>query len=143
MATFQAHTSPSSEESTSPCVLTIDDDENIRMLLAAFLRKKYRVVAKEDGLAGMSWLYQGNLPDLIVVDVDMPRLDGFEFLRQVRNSGFFRHIPVIMLSGMEQPQLRQRCLNQGADAYLIKPFNPDKILNTINEVLAQCDVAFV
>ncbi len=116
-------------------ILTLDDDENIRMLLCAFLRKRFDVVAKEDGLAGMSWLYHGNLPALMIVDIDMPKLNGYEFLRNIRNSGFFRHIPVIMLSGFDQPDLKARCLEVGANAYLVKPFNPESILSQIETVL--------
>ena len=118
-------------------ILTLDDDENIRMLLCAFLRKQYDVVAKEDGLAGMSWLYNGNLPSVMIVDIDMPKLNGYEFLRNIRNSGFFKHIPVIMLSGFDQPDLKARCLDVGADAYLVKPFNPESILNQIETVLTK------
>jgi len=118
-------------------ILTLDDDENIRLLLSAFLGRKYEVVALEDGLAGMSWLYQGNLPDLIIVDIDMPKLNGYEFLKNVHFSGFFGHIPIIMLSGMDQKEIKARCLNSGASAFLVKPFNPEEILSTIESVLEQ------
>jgi len=118
-------------------ILTLDDDENIRMLLCAFLGRIYDVTALEDGLAGMSWLYQGNFPDLILVDIDMPKLNGYEFLRNVHYSGFFGHIPIIMLSGMDQEEIKARCLNSGASAFLVKPFNPEEILKTIDQVLIQ------
>lgn len=118
-------------------ILTLDDDENIRLLLSAFLGRKYEVVALEDGLAGMSWLYQGNLPDLIIVDIDMPKLNGYEFLKNVHYSGFFGHIPLVILSGMDQEEIRSRCLSSGASAFLLKPFNPEEILNTIESVLEQ------
>lgn len=118
-------------------ILTLDDDENIRLLLSAFLGRTYEVVALEDGLAGMSWLYQGNLPDLIIVDIDMPKLNGYEFLKNVHYSGFFGHIPLIMLSGMDQKEIKLRCLTNGASAFLVKPFNPEEILSTIESVLEQ------
>ncbi len=124
-------------------ILTLDDDENIRLLLCAFLGRNYNIVALEDGLAGMSWLYQGNLPDLIIVDIDMPKLNGYEFLKNVHYSGFFGHIPIIMLSGMDQEEIKTRCLSNGASAFLVKPFNPEEIIETIEKVLEQNKRAMV
>lgn len=116
-------------------ILTIDDDANIRMLLDFVLRKKYEVMAVEDGMLGMSWLSAGNIPDLIIADVEMPRIDGYEFLKGIRESGFFRDIPVIMLSGHESAEIKIKCIQQGADEYCVKPFNPEDILEKIDKVI--------
>ena len=116
-------------------ILTIDDDPNIRMLLDFVLRKRYDVVTVEDGMQGMSWLVAGNIPDLIIADVEMPRIDGYEFLKGIRESGFFRDIPVIMLSGHESADIKIKCIQQGADEYCIKPFNPEDILEKIEKVI--------
>ena len=85
----------------------------------------------------MSWLFHGNSPDLIIVDVDMPRLNGFEFLKNLRRSGFFQDIPVIVLSGIDRESVKAKCLDHGADDYLVKPFNPEEILEKIDHVLRQ------
>ncbi|MEZ4829314.1 MAG: response regulator [Bacteroidia bacterium] len=116
-------------------ILVVDDDANIRMLLEFLLHKYYRVVTREDGLSGMSWLASGNLPDLIIADIDMPRLNGYHFLKNIRESGLFQEIPVIMLSGFESTEIREKCLEQGAIEYLVKPFNPDTIFQTIEKAL--------
>lgn len=118
-----------------PFILVVDDDDNIRMLLEFLLQKTYRVMAKEDGLEAISGLSAGILPDLMIVDLEMPRLNGFELLKQVRASGVFRHIPLIILSGYENPSVQQSCLDAGADAYLLKPFNPELIHKTIHQLL--------
>ncbi len=116
-------------------ILIIDDDPNIRMLLDFVLRKRYDVVAEEDGMLGMTWLTAGNIPDLIIADVEMPRINGYEFLKGIRESGFFRDIPVVMLSGHESADVKIKCIQQGADEYCIKPFNPEDILKKIGKVL--------
>ena len=112
-------------------ILIIDDDDNIRMLLEFVLRKHYNIITREDGLSGMSWLMEGNMPDLIIADLDMPRLNGYHLLKHIRESGFFFDIPLVMLSGYESNEIKIKCLEQGADDYWIKPFNPETILRKI------------
>jgi DNA-binding response OmpR family regulator len=116
-------------------ILIIDDELSIRMLLENYLGKAYQIVTKTDGLDGMKYLEDGNIPDLIVADIQMPNLDGYEMLRQVRASGFFGNIPMIMLSGIESSQERVKCLRMGADDYIVKPFNPEELLLRINNLI--------
>lgn len=120
-------------------ILIIDDDANIRMLLEFLLRKTYRVTTREDGLSGMAWLSAGNFPDLILADIDMPRLNGYHLLKNIRESGLFSDIPVIMLSGFESIEVKNKCFDQGANGYLIKPFNPETIFNSIEKALLLAD----
>lgn len=118
-------------------ILVIDDEMSIRMLLENFLSKTYKVVTCNDGQEGLKYLEQGNLPDLIVADIQMPNLDGYEFIRNVRASGFFKNIPMIMLSGIESSNERVKCLKLGADDYLVKPFNPEELAIRIENLLAR------
>ena len=69
-------------------ILIIDDDPNIRMLLEFVLRKHYQIATRADALSALSWMSMGNIPDLIIVDMEMPRLNGYQFLRNIRGSGF-------------------------------------------------------
>lgn len=116
-------------------ILIIDDELSIRMLLENYLGKTYHVVTKANGMEGMKYLEDGNIPDLIVADIQMPGLDGYEMLKQVRASGFFKNIPMIMLSGIESSQERIKCLKMGADDYIVKPFNPEELLLRINNLI--------
>lgn len=108
-------------------VLIIDDELSIRMLLENFLKKEYNVVTKNDGMEGLTWLEEGNIPDLIVADIQMPNLDGYDFIKNLRASGYFKHIPLIMLSGIESTAEKIKCLKLGADDYIVKPFNPEEL----------------
>lgn len=118
-------------------VLIIDDELSIRMLLENFLSKEYDVVTKSDGLDGLKWMEEGNMPDLIVADIQMPNLDGYEFIKNVRASGYFKDIPLIMLSGIESSSEKVKCLKLGANDYIVKPFNPEELSIRIELLLAR------
>ena len=117
-------------------ILVIDDERTIRVLLENFL-KEYIVTTKKDGLEGLSWLQEGNIPDLIVADIQMPNLDGYEFVRQIRASGFFKDIPLIVLSGIESTTEKVKCLKLGANDYLVKPFNPEELAIRIELLISR------
>ena len=123
-------------------ILIIEDHESIRLLLGTMLSKSYEVVTTKDGLEGMAYLVKGNLPDLILLDMSMPRLSGNEFLRNIRQSGFFRDIPVIVVSGNDGEEDVKNCLRWGVDDYLTKPFNPISLKKRIETVLYE-PAAFV
>ena len=116
-------------------ILTIEDDLSVRMLLEYLLRSSYAVKTQKDGIEGMMWLDDGNLPDLILLDTDMPRLNGYEFLKNIRRSGFFREVPVIMLVGPEDSEQIINYLHQGANDVLLKPFNPKDLYENIENII--------
>jgi DNA-binding response OmpR family regulator len=115
-------------------ILIIDDEQSIRLLLENFLSKNYDVICKSDGLQALEWL-EGNLPDLIICDLQMPVLDGYAFLEKIRQRGFTKHTPVIMLSGVESSKDRIRCYRIGAQDFLAKPFNPEELGELIKKNL--------
>ena len=117
-------------------ILIIEDHDSIRLLLGSMLSKNYEVTTLKDGMEGMAWLFKGNLPDLIVLDMSMPRLSGSEFLKNIRQSGFFRDIPVIVVSGNDGEEDIKNCLQWGVCDYLTKPFNPINLKEKINFVLS-------
>ena len=116
-------------------LLIIEDDSSVRFLLGLFLKEHFDVVVKADGLEGMLWLDSGNIPDLIMADIDMPRLNGYDFIKNIRKSGFYREIPIIILSGWDSEEARGRCFKEGADLFMVKPFNPSDLLTNINKLL--------
>lgn len=83
----------------------------------------------------MNALQTGTMPDIIITDYNTPQLNGLDFLKQLKSSGFFSSIPVIMLSGEEGSDIRVKCLSAGADDYIVKPFNPQELEIRINIVL--------
>lgn len=116
-------------------ILVIDDEITIRTLLERFLGNHYEVTAWGNGQEALNWLQAGNMPDLMIVDLEMPSMDGMEFLKQVKSSGFFRSIPVMMLSGVDSSAERVKCLKAGALDFMIKPFNPEELIIKIDILL--------
>ncbi len=116
-------------------LLILDDDEFMSKLLTQFLGKKYKIKTLPNGLDGLDWMQQGNIPDLIIADLMMPEIDGFEFIKNVRASGFFKEVPIIVLSSKQKSEDRIKCFKLGADDYLVKPFNPEELALRIETIL--------
>jgi len=118
-------------------VLVVEDDSPLCWLLETIMRDKYEVTVVNNGLEAWSLLSERNIPDVIISDLSMPGLDGIELLENLSESGLFRNIPVIILSGDEEPAKRKRCLGLGAFGYVIKPFEPRLLLEEVSNALAQ------
>ncbi len=116
-------------------VLVVDDHDSIRFLLGNFLSKKFKVSTKGDGLEALAWMSQGNMPDLIILDMSMPKLGGFDFLSNIKSSGFFKHIPVIILTGYADKRYEDQCKKLGAEDYILKPFNPIELMGKIERIV--------
>lgn len=116
-------------------ILVIDDDVIIRFLLQKMLEKEYNVVTKDDGLDALNWLNTGNIPDLILLDMEMPHLNGHAFIRRVRFSTTLRKIPIIVVSGNDNQTTIQSFLKLGANDYLLKPFKDDDFWEKIYRIV--------
>ena len=115
-------------------ILVIEDDQIMRELIRDFLKEKnFDIIAKNDGKEALDWL-EGNLPDLIICDIQMPNIDGKTFLRKVRQRGFTKRTPVVILSGSQnKSEDRIAFYQEGAQDFLIKPFNPYELLEVVKK----------
>jgi len=116
-------------------LLAIDDEISIQQILEHYFKDSFTVVTKGNGKDALNWMQEGHIPDVIIADIQMPVMDGYEFIDQVRSSGFLSHIPLIMLSGNDSSENRIRCLEAGADDYVLKPFNPRELAARITGIL--------
>lgn len=116
-------------------ILIVEDHRAVRILMSHFLGKTFNVKSTSNGLEALAWINQGNIPNAIVLDINMPDLGGIEFLTNIRCSGFFQDIPVVIVSGEEDGGLIEECLELGINGYLKKPFNPSKLQSKIFTVL--------
>lgn len=118
-------------------VLIIDDSKPIRILLEAILSRHYSVTAVPDGLDAMAWLSQGNTADLIVTDLRMPNIDGWELLEHLSASYLYKEIPVLVLSGeianADPGTMMARYCN--VQAVMYKPFDPVILLDKVAHML--------
>jgi DNA-binding response OmpR family regulator len=108
-------------------LLVVDDEPVIQLILQRYFDEDYTVVAQSNGLEALRWLQSGNQVDAIVADYDMPVMNGPAFIEQLRTSLVHRHVPLIMLSGKDETSNKIQCLRQGADDYMVKPFNPEEL----------------
>ena len=120
-------------------LLIVDDDLSILKLLNFILSKDYEIVVKNNGIDAFSWLEDGNMPKLIISDLQMPYFDGQSFLKNVKISGFYRDIPVIMLSAAHDLDEQVANMPFKVDAYMHKPFNPTSLKTAINQALQVYD----
>lgn len=105
-------------------ILVVDDNEMNRDMLSRRLeRQGYRSIMAEDGVQALEVLPQHPF-DLILLDIMMPRMNGYEVLEKVKNDPAARHIPIIMISAVDDLDSVVKCVEMGADDYLFKPFNP-------------------
>ncbi|SMG41936.1 Response regulator receiver domain-containing protein [Marivirga sericea] len=116
-------------------ILITEDDEPMRLLLDVLLKNKYDLVFKKDGLAGMKWLSEGNIPSVIMSDFMLPKMNGFDLLNSLSQSGIFSDIPFIMLSSRTDKKFKDRCFDAGAKGFLDKPFDPSQLYELLNRVL--------
>ena len=115
-------------------ILVVDDELMMTTLLEFFLGEKYIVSSVRSGKEALQWL-DNNLPDLIISDIQMSEMNGFELLETIRLGGYTKHTPVIMLSGKSESKERVKCYQLGAQDYLTKPFNPEELNELVKKNL--------
>jgi two-component system, cell cycle response regulator DivK len=122
--------------SDAPLILIVDDIEDNRVLYAEYLAhhgmRVDEAVDGEDALEKIATL----LPDLVVMDLSMPRLDGWEATRRIKANAEWRHIPVLVVTGHALEQDVRRAREAGCDALCTKPCLPEDLLAHVNELLA-------
>ena len=118
----------------APHVLVVDDDRRLRVLLSAFLRKHgYRVTVAASAAEARAFL-EGLAFEIIVLDVMMPYMDGFEVLKNLRREPETESLPVIMLTAKAQDKDVFEGYHYGADMYLTKPFNPRELVTFVQRI---------
>lgn len=116
-------------------ILMIDDESAMQKIVKQYFKDVHTVVPQNNGREALIWLYQGNLPDIIIADINMPILNGPAFIAEIKSSGLFSDIPLIVLSGEDKSDIRIDCLDAGADDFMLKPFNPRELEARLNAVM--------
>jgi len=116
-------------------ILIVEDDVFMQAILEEILSSTYDIEMRSNGMDALSFLQNGNIPDLIIADLNTPKLNGLQLVEQVKVSDFFNSVPIIILSGEESSDKRIQCLDAGADDFIVKPFNPAELEARIRVVL--------
>ena len=118
-----------------PVVLVVDDEEDIRMVLQARLETAgYEVRTAINGMEALDRI-RSSPPDLVILDVMLPGIDGFGVCAMIKRDQRYSRIPVILLTARSQPQDRATGAALGADAHLLKPFRADELLAEVRRLL--------
>ena len=123
------------ERKTKRQLLIIDDKIAIAKIISVYLSAEYDITYFNTPVKAIEWLFNGNRPDLIILDIRMPEMNGDEFLSYIKNNGLYKDIPVVVLSGEESSDIRIKMLEVGADDFILKPFNPMELKIRIKKVL--------
>jgi two-component system, cell cycle response regulator DivK len=118
-------------------ILIVDDDHRNIFALSATLRaRKYQCVTAADAQTALDMLASGEKVDAVLMDMMMPEMDGYEAVRRMRRDDRTRQLPVIAVTAQAMPGDREKCLEAGADHYLVKPVDVDKLLSLLTKI---CD----
>ena len=116
-------------------ILIVDDSSSLRTVVRlALVRAGYEVLAAGDGIEGLEQLEKGRV-NLIVSDVNMPRMDGIAFVRKLKENARHKFTPVIMLTTEGQDAKKAEGRAAGAKAWMLKPFNPPQLLDAVSKLL--------
>jgi CheY-like chemotaxis protein len=117
-----------------PLILLVEDHQDTRQMYAEFLGIGYQVMTANDGEQALRAI-RSHLPDLLITDLSLPRLDGFELMREVRRDPAIGRIPIICLSGHGGEAYEEQAREVGSDRLLLKPCMPDKLAEVAAELL--------
>lgn len=116
-------------------VLTVDDSVTMRQILRhCLVGAGFKVISAEHGADAVEKLRGADL-DIVITDINMPVMDGFEFIEHVRNGPDNSRLPILVLSTESEPEKRERARKAGATGWIVKPFDPQKLINAVKRVM--------
>lgn len=116
-------------------ILIADDEEDVKVVVQLFLESKgYEILTAYDGLDAVEKI-QSEKPDLVLLDIMMPLIDGFEVCKKIKDIPELADIPIIMMSASSHAESKQRGIEVGAIDYLVKPFSPEELGKLIEKTL--------
>jgi chemosensory pili system protein ChpA (sensor histidine kinase/response regulator) len=118
-------------------IMVVDDSVTVRKVTSRFLeREGFRVITAKDGVEALQ-LLQDHMPDVMLLDIEMPRMDGFEVAKNIRGTSRLRHIPIIMITSRTGEKHREHALELGVNKYMGKPYQEDLLLGNIQELMTE------
>ncbi len=123
-------------------LLIVDDALTILSILENVFYQDYEVIKKNNGKEALDWIEEGNIPDIIIVDVNMPVMGGYEFISLIKKCSFFFSIPIFVLSNADSSSEKIKFLKLGVNDYVLKPFNPEELYWKITNLSKRIHLEF-
>jgi chemosensory pili system protein ChpA (sensor histidine kinase/response regulator) len=123
------------EETRTPVVMVVDDSITMRKVTSRVLENhSLEVITAQDGVDAVEKLHD-RVPDLMLLDIEMPRMDGYQLLEHIRADARLRHVPVVMITSRAGQKHRKKARTAGANAYLTKPYQEAELIEQVSEML--------
>lgn len=119
-----------------PILLIVDDNQDVRMVLKDIFKNSYQILEAEDGEQALK-IAKKEIPDCIISDVMMPKVDGFKFTKEIKSNELTSFIPIVLLTARSSDEAHLEGLKSTADAYLTKPFNNEILKETVYQLIAE------
>ena len=117
------------------CILSVDDSSTMRQMISFTLKEaNYHMLEAKDGVEALEVL-KGKQVDLIITDVNMPRMDGLTLVRRLRALPEFKYTPILVLTTESDQAIKRQGKEAGATGWIIKPFSPDKLVEAVNKTI--------
>lgn len=116
-------------------IMIVEGNKAMRFLLHTIFKKHYKVVSVPDGLSAMYALRQSNKPDLIIMDPDLSDMPDWELVKHLSLSPLYNEIPIVIISSYDENQLRANAMKHSVAEYYSKPFNPLKLVESVDALL--------
>jgi chemosensory pili system protein ChpA (sensor histidine kinase/response regulator) len=127
---------PKAEVRDRPLIMVVDDSLTVRKVTGKHIQKRgMEVMTAKDGVDAVEQL-RDRVPDLMLVDIEMPRMDGYELTQRVRGDQRLQHVPIIMITSRAGAKHRQKAMELGVDLYMSKPYQEDELFNNIESLIA-------
>ncbi len=115
-------------------LLIVEDDISLMSLLKSILEANYEVKTLQNPIEAWDWLKEGQFPDMILTDFKMPVINGMELVVNLRTSGIYKDIPIIIITGSSESTLEQMAVKWQIESVLYKPFDPEELEKTIEDI---------
>ncbi len=116
-------------------ILVIEGSKAMRFLLHTILKKHYKVVSVPDGLSAMYYLKQGSLPHMIIIDPEIADMPKWELVKQISLNSFYNQVPLVVISSNDEETTKINSMKYNVLEYFTKPFNPSRLIETIDMIL--------
>jgi two-component system, chemotaxis family, chemotaxis protein CheY len=118
-------------------ILVVDDSSTMRMLVKMSLKtfKDYEVLEASDGVSAIESCSNVNF-DLIITDLNMPEMNGFDFIKYIRKNPHYKDVPIIVLTTEGRDDDKNQAMELGASEYIVKPFQPNQIIQLVKKILS-------